>query len=188
MICGAGAQGNPCIPPLPCPGSASNYFRVLCLSKKFSALPNPGSEIGKNALFQCFSIVSMKNRLVFCFVWECGLASAGEHLWRWAQWLQSARMFFFQSVCNYSPFSIAVLPFWQGHCPNAFLWCAQCVYNYLFCLCPWGKKITWVILPQACAAVCLVSAMFISTFLLMVTLIIFILACDSVSILAFQFL
>lgn len=48
-----------------------------------------------------------------------------------------------------------------------------------------GEKNNWVILPQACVAVCSVSAVCISTFLLMVALIIFILACDSVSILAF---
>ena len=48
-----------------------------------------------------------------------------------------------------------------------------------------GEKYNWVVLPQACVAVCSVSTVLISTFLLMVALIIFILACDSVSILAF---
>lgn len=48
-----------------------------------------------------------------------------------------------------------------------------------------GEKHNWVILPEACVVVCSASTVFISTFLLMVALIIFILACDSVASLSF---
>lgn len=59
------------------------------------------------------------------------------------------------------------------------------VSTTLFYVFAHGEKYNWVVLHQACVAVCSVSTVFILTCLLMVALIIFTLACDSVSILAF---
>lgn len=150
MIHGAGAQGSHCVPPLPCPGLASYWLRVF---QKSSALPSPGLEIGKNmavpALLHCFH----KGRLSLPFCVSLWATEIWEPWGRWAQWpwaqwplartslpkTKELKCFSSRALVFIHHLELQFFLSNKRHCPNALWGCAQCVYNSLLCLCPWGK-------------------------------------------------
>lgn len=124
------------------PGRASNYLRVLRLFQKSSALPSPGSEIGKNTavpvLPHCFN--KGKPSLLFCAIlW---LASAGRHSGCSLPGLHCQRR------CFSSRASVIIhqleLQFFlsnKGRCPSAFfVMCTMCLQLSFLSL-PMGKNI-----------------------------------------------